>query len=68
MAGLQAARERGRRGGRPALMTEDKVKLARSMYESNDYTVAGIAKILGVSRTTVYAHLQRPSTAEPKMI
>jgi predicted transcriptional regulator len=47
-------------------MTEDKVKLARSMYESNDYTVAGIAKILGVSRTTVYAHLQSLPPQNPR--
>ena len=57
MAGLAAARARGRVGGRPPVMTPEKVKVARQMYESREYTVEAIAKTLGVSRKTVYRHL-----------
>jgi DNA invertase Pin-like site-specific DNA recombinase len=57
-AGLAAARARGRHGGRPPKMTPDRVKLAREMYESQRYTVAAIAENLGVSRPTIYKHLQ----------
>jgi DNA invertase Pin-like site-specific DNA recombinase len=56
-AGLAAARARGRKGGRPAVMTEHKIRLARQMYASKQYTVAAIASALGVSRTSIYRHL-----------
>jgi DNA invertase Pin-like site-specific DNA recombinase len=56
-AGLAAARTRGRKGGRPVVMTKPKVKLAREMYASRQYTVAAIASTLGVSRASIYRHL-----------
>ena len=58
-AGLEAARARGRRGGRPSVMTAEKVELARRMYESREHTVAAIAEVLGVSRASIYCHLDR---------
>ena len=61
-AGLAAARARGRVGGRPPVMTPDKIKVARQMYRSKDHTVEAIAKTLGVSRKTIYRHLEPPST------
>jgi DNA invertase Pin-like site-specific DNA recombinase len=57
LAGLAAARARGRVGGRPPVMTADKVKVARQMYDSKQHTVESIAKTLGVSRKTIYRHL-----------
>jgi DNA invertase Pin-like site-specific DNA recombinase len=56
-AGLEAARARGRRGGRPSVMTPEKVAVARGMYESGEHTVAAIAAVVGVSRASVYRHL-----------
>lgn len=56
-AGLQAARARGRKGGRVRKFSDDKVKIARKMYESRDYTVQEIATTLGVSRGTIYNYL-----------
>ena len=56
-AGLAAARARGRTGGRPVVMTDPKIKLAREMYASRQYTVAAIASTLGVSRASIYRHL-----------
>lgn len=61
-AGLAAARARGRHGGRPTVMPPDKVAAARQMYDSKDYTVEAIARVLGVSRASIYRHLT-PSTA-----
>jgi DNA invertase Pin-like site-specific DNA recombinase len=61
LAGLAADRARGRRGGRPPVMTADKVRAARELYASRQYTVAAIAKTLGVSRASVYRHLSQPS-------
>ena len=69
-AGLEAARARGRRGGRPPLLSGDKLRTARKLYEQQDMTVAQIGEVLGVSRTTVYRALQRetdkPAPRRPK--
>jgi DNA invertase Pin-like site-specific DNA recombinase len=56
-AGLAAARARAHRGGRPSVMSAHKLKMAREMYGSGQYTVAAIAKTLGVSRASIYRHL-----------
>ncbi|AGL15147.1 hypothetical protein L083_1637 [Actinoplanes sp. N902-109] len=61
-AGLEAIasrRARGRRGGRPRKMTPEKIAVARQMYASQTFTVDQIARTLGVTRGTVYAHLDR---------
>ncbi len=65
-AGLAAARARGRVGGRPTVWTEDKLRTARAMRASGDYDVASIAKVLGVSRASVYRALELPLLAEEK--
>jgi len=39
-------------------MTPDKIKVARQMYDSQEHTVEAIAQTHGVSRTTIYRHLQ----------
>jgi DNA invertase Pin-like site-specific DNA recombinase len=57
IAGLAAARARGRHGGRPSVMTTHKARVAQDMYGSGQYTVATIAKTLGVSRASIYRHL-----------
>jgi len=56
-AGLEAARARGRKGGRPQLMTEEKQRLARQLYDSGEHSVSSIASVLGVSRRTLYRYL-----------
>jgi DNA invertase Pin-like site-specific DNA recombinase len=56
-AGLAAARARGRHGGRPSVLTGHKLQVAQEMYSSGQYTVAAIAKTLGVSRASIYRHL-----------
>jgi len=56
-AGLAAARARGRHGGRPTVMPPDKVAAAHQMYDSKEYTVEAIARVLGVSRASIYRHV-----------
>ena len=63
MAGLQAARARGRNGGRPIKMTPAKVERARNMYAAQSMTVDEIARALGVSRASVYRQLQTSKRA-----
>ena len=54
LAGLAAARSRGRRGGRPTVWTPEKLKVARAMHDSREHDVATIARVVGVSRSSVY--------------
>jgi DNA invertase Pin-like site-specific DNA recombinase len=60
LAGLAAARARGRTGGRPSVWTGDKLRTAQAMRASGDYDVTAIAKVLGVSRASVYRALELP--------
>src|SRR5664280_1778378 len=62
MAGLAAARARGRVGGRPSVMNAKKVATAKKLYDSREHTVEAIAKTLGVSRKTIYRHLEAVTT------
>jgi transcriptional antiterminator len=39
-------------------MTPDKTTIARQMYDAKEHTVKAIAKPLGVSRKTIYRHLE----------
>jgi len=51
-AGLAAAKERGRRGGRPTVMTPERIKLAQSM-RAERATWEAIATALGVGVSSV---------------
>ena len=64
-AGLAAARARGRTGGRPTVMTPDKITTAQHMYNTKTHTIAAIADTIGVSRATIYRHLNTPTTTTP---
>jgi DNA invertase Pin-like site-specific DNA recombinase len=57
MAGLAAARARGRTGGRPTVWSPEKLDVARSMYRAGEHDVASIARVVGVSRASVYRAL-----------
>ena len=60
-AGLQAARARGRVGGRPkapTLNTPKKVALAQSLYDNKDNTIDDICKTLSISRATLYRYIK----------
>jgi len=56
-AGLDAAKARGRRGGRPPKLTEKVLMVARAMLAEASITVEAAAKRLGVSPATLYRHL-----------
>jgi DNA invertase Pin-like site-specific DNA recombinase len=64
--GLTAARARGRKGGRRPKLTPGKLATARKLYDEKAHTVAEIAEIVGVARSTLYRALEQsvPSTGE----
>ncbi len=57
IAGLAAARARGRSGGRPSKLTAEQRRQARKMYDARELTVEQIGEVLGVSRTSIYRAL-----------
>jgi len=46
-AGLQAARARGRKGGRPKSLSQDKQVLAVKLYDEKQHTIAQICEMMG---------------------
>ncbi len=57
MAGLAAARARGRAGGRPRVMTKQKLKAAMALMADRDNAARDVAVQLGVSVSTLYAYV-----------
>lgn len=55
--GLAAARARGQRLGRPPAMTPEQARHARALLAQPDATVSSIARLLGVSRSTLYKYV-----------
>lgn len=60
--GLEAARARGRVGGRPAVMTPEKIAAVRSLLP--EHRISAVARMVGVSRGTLYAHMDAITKAE----
>lgn len=56
-AGLAAARARGAKPGRKPALSPDQVGVVRQMHSSGQHTVEAIAKVVGVSRATIYRAL-----------
>jgi len=58
MAGLAAARARGRKGGRPRKLTDKQIAMARQLLQDPKQQVTEVAKMLGVARSTLYVALR----------
>ena len=58
-AGLEAARTRGKFGGRPKALSPEKIKLARKLYADTCTSVAEICKMLGISRHTLQRYVKK---------
>lgn len=57
MAGLQAARARGRRGGRKFALTKAQVRLAQAAMGKKETRVNELCRELGVTRPTLYRYI-----------
>ncbi len=57
-AGLKAARSRGRKGGRPKALSEDKRALAVKLYEEKKHTIAQICEMMNVTKPTLYSYIK----------
>ncbi len=56
-AGLEAARKRGKVGGRPRALSDGDLKAARALLASDDMSVEEVARRVGVSPATLYRYL-----------
>lgn len=63
-AGLAAAHARGRKGGRPKGVDEQKRKAALALKRDPSYTVREICTIVGISRNTYYKYTREGSEPE----
>ncbi len=57
-AGLQAARARGRKGGRPRALNPKQAALAQSLYNSREHSIQAICDTLHISRATLYKYVR----------
>lgn len=65
MAGLAAARARGRNGGRPFKMTAAKLRLAQAAMGKPETRIADLCAELGVTRQTLYRHVAPKGDLRP---
>lgn len=61
-AGLQAARARGKFGGRPKALDEDKRLVVVELYNQRKHSVKKICEMMGISKPTLYSYLREAPT------
>ncbi len=57
MAGLAAARARGRKGGRQFALTKNQIRLAQAAMTNRDTNVADLCHELAITRDTLYRYV-----------
>jgi DNA invertase Pin-like site-specific DNA recombinase len=57
-AGLEAARARGRKGGRPKKLSAEKRAMAIDLYNQKKHAVEEICKTVGITKPTLYAYVR----------
>lgn len=63
LAGLAAAKARGRKGGRPRALSDQDLTAATAMIRDGKLTIKEIARQLGVSDATLYKYIPHPRCA-----
>lgn len=57
-AGLQAARARGRKDGRPKALDKNKQALAVKLYDEKKHSVDQVCQMMGISKPTLYKYIE----------
>lgn len=60
-AGLEAARVRGRQGGRPKKLNKSKRQLAIDLYKTRKHSIQQICQTVGISKPTLYSYVRKES-------
>lgn len=58
-AGLEAARSRGRKGGRPKKLSAEKRAVVLDLYQQKKHGVQEICQSLGITKPTLYAYVRQ---------
>ena len=66
IAGLKAARARGRLGGRPRKMDQQTLKMAMSAMSDKNAVASDVAKRLGITTTTLYSYINSDGSLKEK--
>jgi DNA invertase Pin-like site-specific DNA recombinase len=61
-AGLSAARARGRLGGRPKMLDQNKRELTLRLHRERQHSVNEICRLMGISKSTLYNYLSESDT------
>ena len=56
-AGLEAARARGRVGGRKKSLNEAKHKALKQLYQAKEHSIADLCTMFGISKQTLYSYV-----------
>ena len=64
-AGLESARARGRKGGRPSLITPEKIQMAKTLHANTKLAIPDILKTMGVTRALFYKMLSIGKNNKP---
>ena len=63
-AGRQAAKARGRTGGRPTTQLQ-KLEQAKILYENSDKTAKEVCQAIGIGRRTLFRYLAQERKQQP---
>ena len=58
-AGLEAARARGRKGGRKPALSDKQQEVAVKLYHEKAHTAKEICRIMGISKPTLYSYIKK---------
>jgi DNA invertase Pin-like site-specific DNA recombinase len=56
-AGLSAARARGKMGGRPKMLDQNKRELTLRLHRERQHSISEICRLMGISKSTLYNYL-----------
>lgn len=65
MAGLAAARARGRNGGRKFSLTKSQLRLAQASMSNRDTKISEFCKEIGITRSTLYRYISPEGEIRP---
>lgn len=57
MAGLAAARARGKQGGRPKSLNKEKQQVLRRLYQDQNLPIKTICEMMSISKPTLYKYI-----------
>ncbi|AUM94651.1 TPA: recombinase family protein [Clostridium botulinum] len=66
-AGLKAARARGRIGGRPRVMDNKKISMAKALVNDPNNSIKDICETLNVSKATLYRYLKQSNESQTNL-